>query len=332
MQLGLLGALLSSSDVLWPIVLAAAVWLLDMLFPDPAALPHPVQAIGRLLNAVETTLRRAVFAKSRKGLRFAGGIGAFFCLAIAGFIVCFLTSLPLIGVPIAAYLAWAGLALGGLRKAGKSALFSIAYGSIDEARAAVSFLVSRDTKAMERDELRRSLAETLAENFNDGFVAPFFWLILAGPVGLWIYKAVSTMDSMWGYKTPRWLDFGCAAARLDDALAFIPARLSALFLCIGGRFTKGCTSGLSWNLLAKDADRTVSPNAGWPMAACAWLCSARMGGPTPYHGTLIDKPLLGPAGAWSNERIQLLLRLLGAGGAACAVILSFTAWLLLIIF
>ena len=326
MQFGLLGAFLSGNEALYAIALAVSAWLLDMLFPDPLRFPHPVQAVGRLLNALESLLRSG-FSNSRIALRFAGSIGVLLCLAITGLLVFFLTCLPFIGAAAAVYLAWAGLALGGLRKAGQNVLFSIIHGSIDEARTAVSSIVSRDTKTMEQDDLWRALAESLSENFNDAFVAPFFWLMLTGPVGLWIYKAASTMDSMWGYKTPQWLDFGCAAARLDDALAFVPARLSALFLCIGGRLIKGCASGPAWNLLATEARSMSSPNAGWPMAASAWLCSARMGGPTAYNGILINKPLLGPAGVWNDERMQQLLKLLSAGGAVCVLILSFLAWL-----
>jgi adenosylcobinamide-phosphate synthase len=140
------------------------------------------------------------------------------------------------------------------------------------------------------------------------------------------------MDSMWGYKTPEWKDFGLAAARLDDALAFAPARLSAVFLRFGGRIACGCGLPPAWPLLRREASRMESPNAGWPMTTAAWLCGARMGGPTPYNGSLKDKPLLGPPGAWTNERIRLLLFLLLTSGGTAVAVLLLAAWLLLLLF
>ncbi|MBG3878297.1 cobalamin biosynthesis protein, partial [Desulfovibrio oxamicus] len=212
---------------------------------------------------------------------------------------------PWLGALVAVYFAWAGLALGSLLREGRRTLHAIEHGTLDEARTAVSMLVSRDTAQLDRPDLRRALAETLAENFNDGFVAPFFWLLLGGPAALWAYKAVSTMDSMWGYRTDRWRDLGRACARLDDVLAWLPARLAVFFLWLsaplvlagkGARGGPGGTHGgwQGFGPMARDARSMESPNAGWPMSAAAWLHGAPMGGPTPYFGAVKHKPVLGP--------------------------------------
>ncbi len=332
LQFGLLGALITGESGLWVIALPLAAFILDMFFADPVSLPHPVCAVGRLLCFLESRLRGPGKAKTPAASGFRGLIGVLACLLVTGGVAFILSGLPWLGWLFALYLAWSGLALGGLRKEGSGALAAIGHEDIERGRAAMAMLVSRDTGSMDRPDLRRSLAETLSENFNDGFVAPFFWLTLLGPVGLWLYKAASTMDSMWGYKTPEWKDFGMVAARLDDLLAFVPARLSVAFLRLGSRFTRGCGPSPAWGLVRREASSMESPNAGWPMAAAAWLCGARMGGPTPYHGALKDKPLLGPPGSWTNERIHILLSLLFKSGWATAVILSLTAWLLLLIF
>ncbi|NHZ47329.1 CobD/CbiB family cobalamin biosynthesis protein, partial [Nitratidesulfovibrio liaohensis] len=201
---------------------------------------------------------------------------------------------PWLGALVAVYFAWAGLALGSLLREGRRTLHAIEHGTLDEARTAVSMLVSRDTAQLDRPDLRRALAETLAENFNDGFVAPFFWLLLGGPAGLWGYKAVSTMDSMWGYRTEEWCDLGRACARLDDVLAWVPARLSALFLWLSAPLAKVRGGWQGFGRMARDARSMESPNAGWPMSAAAWLHGAPMGGPTPYFGVVKHKPVLGP--------------------------------------
>jgi adenosylcobinamide-phosphate synthase len=185
-------------------------------------------------------------------------------------------------------------------------------------------LVSRDTAAMDGPQLRRALAETLAENFNDAFVAPLFWLMLGGPVALWLYKTVSTFDSMWGYRTEQWEKLGKAGALCDDALAWIPARLSAvlLYATAQGQYSKEQWPG--WAVVRQQAHLMASPNAGWPMVAAAWLHNAGMGGPTPYFGKVVNKPQLGPQNMpqWDDERLQQLINhLRRAGlwgiGAAC---------------
>ncbi|GFK93140.1 Cobalamin biosynthesis protein CobD [Fundidesulfovibrio magnetotacticus] len=225
-----------------------------------------------------------------------------------------LARLPLLGYVIALYLSFAGLALGQLLRETRRVARLMETQRLDEARAALGRLVSRDTSALDEAGVWRTLAETLSENFCDAFVAPFFYLSLGGPALLWFYKTASTMDSMWGYKTPRFKDLGWAGARADDLLAFVPARLSAGLLLVCG-----AAMGLRWadalRHTRRDAARMQSPNAGWPMAASAWLCGAAMGGPAVYHGRLVIKPILGLHGSnWDADRAATLITLVKRAG------------------
>ena len=302
-----------TSAVYWLPLLALA---LDLAFGDPRQLPHPVRFIAFLADKMEAFCRR-FFSP------LPGGIVALFLVVLHVWIgVRLLMRLPVLGGLFALYFCWAGLALGSLLREGRAALDRIENGSIEEGRKAVQMLVTRDTSAMNREDLRRSLAESLSENLNDGFVAPFFWLLLAGPAGLWVYKAVSTLDSMWGHKTERYLYFGRAAALADDAMAWIPARLTALFMLLAGKIMHLAKNWPGWRVVRREAGQMESPNAGWPMAAAAWLHRAAMGGPAVYHGIHVDKPLLGPVGqAWSGEALARLIRHIRLTGLLAAVCL-----------
>ena len=192
---------------------------------------------------------------------------------VSGLTVWLLISLPLLGALPAVYLAWAGLAMGSLLDTGREVLLRVETYPEPEARQALSWLVSRDTSRMDRPLMRKTLADTLSENFTDALLAPFFWLLLAGPVGLWMYKAVSTTDSMWGYLTERWRRLGWAGARADDCLAFIPARLSVAALWWtdillrrlrpAARIWDGPWPG--FRMVARQAVGMPSPNSGWSM-------------------------------------------------------------------
>lgn len=278
--------------------------VLDLIFGDPRNLPHPVRLIGRLLDWLEPRARAWKF-----NLRLAGLACVLLTAGLTALAVHLLVEIRHAGMLLAVYFAYAGLALGELLDDARDALDLIEEGKLDEAREAVGLLVSRETAHMDAPELRRTLAETVSENLCDGFFAPLFYLVLGGPALMWAYKAVSTMDSMWGYKTDEYRELGWAAARADDLLAFIPARLTAVFLLAAGALLR-----LPWREakahLSADARLMESPNAGWPMAACAWLLQASMGGPAVYFGEAKWKPNLGPQDQeWSVEKLKRLFRL-----------------------
>lgn len=297
----------------WPFLPALALGL-DALLGDPRAWPHPVRLIGLALNKAEGKARAwaaqggGVGAAESGRLRIAGAAVVLLVAGGAGALVYLLCLLPFLGFFIALYFAYAGLALHGLIQEVDRARGEIYLHGAEAGRAAVSGLVSRDVSAAAEADLYRALAETLSENFNDGAVAPFFWLCLGGPAGLWAYKAVSTMDSMWGYKTERWRDLGRAGARLDDLLAWVPARISALILRIFSP-ARGAAPWPGWGVICAQAGRMDSPNAGWPMTVAAWAQGRAMGGPTVYHGNIVEKPRLGPenGATWDNDSLLALL-------------------------
>jgi adenosylcobinamide-phosphate synthase len=282
---------------------------LDLLLADPVSWPHPVCFMGKALNFCEKVCRRL-----NTNLYLAG-----FSVLIIGsgcivFFTYFLTSLPGIGWLWSIYLGYAGLALGSLIREGRKVLSLLAAGRLEDARHALSFLVSRDTRYMDEQDVCRALMETLAENFNDGFCVPFFYLVLTGPVGLWVYKFVSTLDSMWGYKTPEWQQLGFAGAKADDILAFIPARLSSLFFWVAAKALR-LKATVSWKEVIKDARKTESPNAGWPIATAAHILQVELGGPATYFGQLRDKPRLGVSGQKVTVlKIEQLLSLVLTSG------------------
>jgi adenosylcobinamide-phosphate synthase len=256
----------------------------------------------------------------------------FLCLLVCTVVVG-LVSLPVIGWFFGLYLAYSGLALGGLIREGKKVLRLLQEGDVFGSGEALGMLVSRDTSQMDEEEINASLAETLSENFNDAFCAPLFYLALLGPAGLWVYKAVSTGDSMWGYRNERFERLGKFAARADDVLAWIPARISAFLFVICARILSAekksspGSVGDVWGKIEKDARRAESPNAGWCMSAAAHVLGIRLGGPAKYFGEIKDKPYFNPQGASPGLKEQKeLVRLMYLSGfvlvaAVCVVVL-----------
>ncbi|HWW59347.1 MAG TPA: CobD/CbiB family cobalamin biosynthesis protein, partial [Sphingopyxis sp.] len=161
------------------------------------------------------------------------------------------------------------------------------------ARNAVGMIVGRDTAALDEAGVVRAAIESLAESFCDGVAAPFFWLLLLGLPGVWAYKAVNTADSLIGHREERWRAFGWAAARADDLMNLIPARLSGIILCLAG--------GGGWRTLWRDAGNHASPNAGWPEAAMAGALRLRLAGPVAYDGAMYDKPWIGDGASEADE-------------------------------
>ncbi len=299
---------------------------------------HPVCYVGDLLKAIEPHGRK--LGERFKDTRLAG----FVCLGgaafVVGFVVWVLTSLPYIGWIFWFYLAYAGLSSNSLFKHYNEALEKIEHAPIEEAQSAVAQMVSRDTTVLDRDGLRKTLADTFSENFTDAIVAPLFWLILGGPVGLWVYKTVSTMDSMWGYKTDEWRDLGFAGAKADDIMAYIPARLTIAFYQMANQYEPVArSSGGKWpgaRVLLDQARGMPSPNSGIPMACAAWLMGARLGGPSIYFGEMVEKPWLGPPEAeakpWDQQKLKDLATMtrLATYFAFASILVGFTVLMLFV--
>ncbi len=311
------------NPLFWTLLPLCAV-LLDLFLGDPPHWPHPVRLLGKAATELSPLVR-----SGSPGAQKAKGAAAAVLLAwAAGGTAQFLAEFPGLGFFLALYLAYAGLALGQLLREGEAVLTLLESGDLAGARRSLALLVTRDTGDLDAAALRRSLAETLAENLNDAFAGPYLFLAVGGPFWLWAYKTISTLDSMWGYKTDQWRHAGWFAARADDVLAFLPARITAGVLLVAGWMLR-LDWKAAWEHTRTDARTTESPNAGWPMAAAAWLCGAAMGGPTPYFGAVKDKPVLGPAGAeWTDEKLGRLLSLCRAAGLTLAALAGLCALLL----
>ncbi len=299
-------------------------WLLDLCLGDPRRLPHPIVWFGRMIAFGERRLNRGRHRRAKGAAMAVGLILSIFALASG--IRYGLSLLPRIdmdslglsllpaSVPIrvnpwlilfdavAIFYCLAGTTL--IREV--RAVFLALDRSLEEGRAQVARIVGRDTSQLSAQEVRTAALETLAENLSDGVIAPLFWLLLLGTPGMLAYKMVNTLDSMIGYRTDRYRDFGCWAARLDDAANYLPARLTALLMVIASGFSgysglSGSSgySGLPRRLafVHRYARCHASPNSGYPEAALAGILDCRFGGPHLYFGQLFDKPYIG-----SNDR------------------------------
>jgi len=252
-----------------------------------ARIGHPVIWMGHLIGLLEQRLN------NRTGGR--GVLALVLLLAATALVtvplVALLRALPF-GWVLEAILATSLLAQKSLRDAVRAVAAALAR-SLPEGRTAVSHIVGRDPEALDEAGVARAAIESLAESTSDGVIAPLFFLILGGLPGIALYKAVNTADSMIGHKTERYLQFGWAAARLDDLLNLIPARLTALLIAGGAFFVKGAHPETAWSTALSDAKKHESPNAGWPEAAFAGALDFQLGGPRSYDGELVDLPSFG---------------------------------------
>ncbi len=266
--------------------LLAVALVLDAILGEPDRLwrrvPHPAVLMGRAVSWIETRLNRGP-ARRLKG---AAGL-ALLCLAGAG-LGAALAALPLGGI-VETLLAAILLAQKSLCDH-VSAVAEALRRSLAEARRAVARIVGRDTAQLEPAGIARAAIESAAENFSDGVVAPALWFLVAGLPGMIVYKLVNTADSMIGHRSARYRDFGWAAARLDDLLNWIPARLTALLIAaVHLRFD-------AWHVIRRDARLHRSPNAGWPEAAMAVVLDVALAGPRSYDGVAGDDPYVHPEG------------------------------------
>ncbi len=263
--------------VLTALILEAAVGYPDALHQR---IPHPVVWVGKVINALETRWNNP------KLLRFAkifNGIALVVVLiALAGSAGYALQALPSVCVVI---IATVGLAQRSLYDHVAAVAQALKDNDIMAARDAVGKIVGRDTQSLDENGVAAAALESLAESFNDGVVAPVFWFCVGGLPGLFIYKAMNTADSLVGHKEERWRDFGWAAARTDDLLNLIPARISGVLIALVGRG--------GWRVMWRDAPKHASPNAGWPEAAMAGALNVQLGGPAAYDGVEHQRPVFG---------------------------------------
>lgn len=280
----------------WHLLSLAIGYAADLVLGDPHGWPHPVRWIGSLIAALEKALRRT-FPDTPRGLRAAGkvlvacvaGLSAGVCAAVLA--LAWHVS-PWLYCVLASLVCYWALATKSLKDESMRVFHALEHEGLPQARAAVSMIVGRDTAGLDEAGVTRAAVETVAENASDGVVAPLFYLALLGPVGGIAYKAVNTMDSMVGYKNERYLDFGRAAAKLDDAANFVPARLAGALMCLAAPLA-GLDGRGAWRVFRRDRLKHSSPNSAHTEAACAGALGIRLAGPNYYGGVLVEKPTLG---------------------------------------
>ena len=260
-------------------------WTADKLLGDPERLPHPVVLFGKLIAAGE---RRLNHGKRRrmKGAALAVTLIATTFGATAGLIALAGMASPALRTAVEAVMIFYCLAGTTLIKEVKG-VFAALDVSTEQGRKQVARIVGRDTSQLTDNEIRKAALETLAENLSDGVIAPMFWLLLLGVPGMAAYKMINTLDSMIGYRTERYKRFGTAAARIDDAANYIPARLTALLMIA----VAGKPELLKF--VARNGKRHASPNSGYPEAALAGILNCRFGGGHYYFNEYFDKPFIG---------------------------------------
>ena len=278
--------------------------ILDWLMGDPYWLFHPVRFMGNMISALEARLRR-LFPEH---LLLAGGV-------LAGFMCLFWTLIPVLGFlgiyrgllsfgiqrhwiyiclfVLESFFCGQLLAARSLQTESMKVCSALKEGDIEKARKAVSMIVGRDTAVLDRDGIARAAVETVAENTSDGVIAPFFFMAVFGPAGRFFYKAVNTMDSMVGYKNETYLLFGRAAAKMDDAVNWLPARLSGMLLTAAAWLLPGMDGKNAWRIFKRDRFNHASPNSAQGEAACAGALHLRLAGDAWYFGTLYKKPYIG---------------------------------------
>lgn len=271
---------------------------LDLLLGDPAWMPHPVVGMGRCITSLERRLR-AAFPNTPQGERAAGRVLAAalplgtLALSLGLLRLCRLIH-PALAFALEILWCWQSLAARGLAAESENVRRRLTEGTLEEARQAVGRIVGRDTAALSPQGVTRAAVETVAENFADGVSSPMVYMLLGGAPLALCCKAVNTMDSMVGYKNGQYLHFGRAAAKLDDAVNFLPARLAALLLILSAGLTGESLPG-AWRMWRRDRRCHASPNSAQTESAMAGALGIQLGGPASYFGLVHDKPTIGDA-------------------------------------
>jgi adenosylcobinamide-phosphate synthase len=269
----------------WPWVVALALGL-EAVLGYPAALRHPVAWPAAMIEALERRWNQPTTSDRRR--RLLGVILVTLLVAasvLLGAAVQGVLGSSLPALTLIALIATTGLAQRSLHDHVAAVLVPLQTGDLPAARAAVAMIVGRDTDQLDAEAVAAAALESLAESFNDGVVAPAFWLLVGGLPGVLAYKSVNTADSLIGHKEERWRMFGWAAARTDDLMNLIPARAAGGLIALAG--------GGGWRIMVRDARRHASPNAGWPEAAMAGALGVQLGGAARYDGALTSRPTFG---------------------------------------
>ncbi|AJY76658.1 adenosylcobinamide-phosphate synthase CbiB [Paenibacillus beijingensis] len=280
------------------LLLIAAAIVIDWTVGDPRRIPHPVIMIGKLIAYLERKLRRQEAGYTNNGLLYRGGILAVAVLTVSFAVMLGMTVLadaihPWLGYAVTAWFISTTIAVKGLKDAAMLVFRPLMSGDMDEARKYTGYIVSRDTRSLDERGAARAAVETVAENIVDAFLSPLLFAMLGGAPLAMLYRAANTLDSMVGYRSDRYLYFGRVSARIDDALNYIPARLSALLLALSALLLPGMNPWRSLKSAAVFARRHPSPNSGFPEAAAAGAIGIELGGTNVYFGHTSERARMG---------------------------------------
>lgn len=289
-----------------PIVILLLGLMIDAVVGDMRPLfrvvPHPVVWAGRLIEFLETRLNRAERSQETRFLRGALAVIVVGTLAVlAAWGILLVTRHIPGGWLIELFLVVTLVAQRSLYVHVAAVAKALDEGGVPAGRIAVSHIVGRDPRALDEHGVGRAAVESLFENFADGVVAPAFWYVLAGLPGLFLCKAVNTLDSMIGHRNERYAAFGAIAARLDTAMNFLPARIAALIIAVAAAFAPHGKPLEALRTVRRDARRHKSVNAGWPEAAAAGALGLALAGPRRYEGVMVDDPWVGEGRARVNS-------------------------------
>jgi adenosylcobinamide-phosphate synthase len=304
----------------------AIALLLDLALGDPRWMPHPVRLIGWLIGSLERPARRVI-----PDVRLAGSLTALTVILAAILGTAVLIGIaealhPLLGDAVSILLLYMTFAARDLADHSSAVWRALDKGDLMEARRLVSWLVGRDTERLSEPEIVRAAVESVAENTVDGVIAPLFFAVLGGPAAAMAYKAASTLDSMIGYRSERYIDFGRTAAKIDDGVNWLPARLAVPILSAAAAFT-GQRAADAWRIARRDGRKHMSPNAGIPEAAFAGALGIRLGGVMERRGEPVDLPTLGdPIITLSRCHIPTANRMMFAATGIAAALFLVTRW------
>lgn len=274
-------------------------FMLDLLFGDPDWLPHPIRLIGSLITKAEKSLLNSQRERNEKK-ELRRGIWMVMLVLGSTLFVSMLILLPAYyiypyaGMIVETIMTYQILAIKCLKVESMKVYHSLKNQTLEEARKAVSMIVGRDTECLNEEGVAKAAIETVAENTSDGVIAPMLYMALGGPVLGFLYKAVNTMDSMIGYKNDKYLYFGRAAAKLDDVVNYIPARISA-YLMIVASFFKGkeFDAKRALRIYKRDNRNHASPNSAQTESVCAGALGIQLAGDASYFGKVVKKPFIG---------------------------------------
>ncbi|WP_346864221.1 adenosylcobinamide-phosphate synthase CbiB [uncultured Draconibacterium sp.] len=311
--------MINNSDIILPLL---AGFALDCILGDPQWLPHPIRIFGSAISRGEKQLNTG---ENRK---IKGALLALFLILFTFFVLrlflVLLAQFEILSLILSSVFVFYGLANHSLIREALHVIRQLRLNGVVAGRKQLSRIVGRDTSSLSENEIRTAVLETLAENLSDGVVAPLFYYAIGGVPAMMAYKMANTLDSMIGYKNKRYTQFGWFAAKLDDVLNFIPARLTAFLMVLITLNYRGL------KYIFKYGNKHASPNAGYPEAALAGILNCKFGGPNMYHGVLVDKPFIGKNNKTITDKDVIKACIINSLVCLCSLLIIVSIYLFLL--